>query len=199
MKPVLGLAALLAGALIGLLWWLRAGPQNAPAPSHLPSPSITETVPDRPAPRQDSPTAEPTTDPRPTTYTIGDVIVRDHRTSGEPLTVAPDFTPPGGVQLEPAFAQQVTNVMADPVKQCLQAIPSSVRTTDTRINVTMTVAVKNASLTVTDVAAAVPGLDEVTNASTLGCLRAKMIGRNIDAAGQPDVPSYLISTFYTAQ
>jgi hypothetical protein len=208
MKPVIALSALLVVALIGLVLWLgrssepSSPPAQAAAPpkSSPPPPLANRNDPGAPIVRDVPAGAEPPPEAPPVnTYTVGNVIVREHRPGAEPLTKPPDFTPPEGIHLTAEFAQHVTNVMADPAKQCIPTLPAPMRSDTTRLNLTMTVAVKNGSLTVTGVEGGVTGLDDPAFAPTLGCLRGKMIGRSVDAAGQPDVPSYSISTYYTAK
>jgi hypothetical protein len=205
MKPVIALGALLVAALLGLVLWMGRSSEpmtpSPPAPPKLsPPPVANRHDPGAPIVHDVPPSDTPTTEAPPVqTYAVGNVIVREHRPDAEPLTQPPDFTPPEGIHLTADFAQHVTNVMADPARQCIPTLPAPLRSDATRLNLTMTVAVKNGSLTVTRVEGGVTGLDDPAFAPTLDCLRGKMIGRSVDAAGQPDVPSYSISTYYTAK
>lgn len=208
MKPVLGLAALLVAALIGLALWLAFGgkkDETASAPtasreqrehperftSSAPSPGA-----DAGAPGDARSGTWP--DGQPRTYAVGDVIVHDRRRDGGPM-VSPDrtFTPPEGRMISNEVAQRVTTAVEPAAQQCMQALPESSRNAQTKLGVTMTVQVKSGSLTVRDVAAQVAGLDESVMATTLDCLRKQMVGTAVDAAGQPDIPSYFVTTYYT--
>jgi hypothetical protein len=212
MKPVLGLAALLVAALIGLAVWLAIGGREertaAPTasreqrefPERFSPPSSTPDAPavDAGAPRDARSTSWP--DGRPRTYAVGDVIVHDRRRDGGPM-VSPDrtFTPPEGRMISSEVAQRVTTAVEPAAQRCMETLPESSRTAQTKLGVTMTVQVKSGSLTVSDVAAQVAGLDESVMAPTLECLRKQMAGTVVDAAGQPDIPSYFVTTYYTAR
>ncbi|MEZ4360226.1 MAG: hypothetical protein R3B48_08595 [Kofleriaceae bacterium] len=205
MKLVMALAAVLVVALVALALWLTASPDQPvsatppppperPTQVHAPSPSIVVRTEPTSQARTSSEPARPPMD----VYSVGGVTIHD-ATGGPPATRAPSTTPPEGVRLPPQLAQDVTTMVEPAARQCAQTIPETSRTPETKLHVTMTVAVKNGSLTVNDVAAKVNGLDEPAMMATVKCLRERMIGTNVDAAGQPDVPSYLISTYYLAK
>lgn len=212
MKPVLALAALLLAALIGLTLWLTIG-DEAPAPSPAATkPQVVEAKPSAPSAEPDSSTpseqrkqeldqiagTSSSTDPRAParTYQVGNATVHDRRPEGGPPREKADFTPPEGIHLTSEFAQQVTTEMKPAAKQCMQSLPADARDEKTKLNVTMTVRVKNGSLTVSDVAASVAGVEDSVLAPTLECLRQQMVGSSMAAAGQPDVEAYPITTYY---
>lgn len=213
MKPVLALAALLVAALIGLAVWLGIGDEpSQPAPSasrerrehperFTDSSTGSSSSSSGPAGSSDGPdAARPRDGGQPRTYAVGDVIVHDRRRDGGPM-VSPDrdFTPPEGRFISSEVAQRVTATVKPAAQQCMKTLPESSRGDQTKLNVTMTVKVKNGSLSVSDVAGTVAGLEDSAMAPTVECLRQQMIGTTIDAAGQPDIPSYLVTTYYTAQ
>ena len=214
MKRLIVLSALLACALAGLaLWlWLRArSPDDITTGAPVPGVATAPTAPTAPS----APTAPPTLSipaggatgsggtadvatrrPPPRVYAVGDVIIRDHRGPDAPaITEEPVLTPPIGKFLQVATAQRVVTALEGPAKKCLQALPSGPQS----LSVTMTVEVKNSSLTVKGVAGAAPGVPDSVVEPTLACLRERMIGARIDAAGEGDVPSYPITTVYSAQ
>ncbi len=210
MKPVLALAALLLVALVGLVVWITKGHKAAaiePAPVVAPKPpETTESSPvasvepdaDRKRELDQIAGSSAATDPRkaPSTYAVGDAIVHDRRGDGGAPRVS-QVRPPTGVGLSAAVAGQVTDVMKPAAKQCISSLPQDSRNEKTKLNVTMTVKVKNGSLTVSDVAARVDGLDETALAPALACLRQQMVGSTVAAAGEPDVDAYPITTYYT--
>lgn len=215
MKPVLGLAALLVAALIGLALWLAFGGKDEPDAATTAARESRESrerreFPERFSGSSSSADAGPPRDAgvrsatwpdgQPRTYAVGDVIVHDRRRDGGAM-VSPDrtFTPPEGRTISNEVAQRVTAAVRPAAQQCMQTLPESSRNEQTKLGVTMTVQVKNGSLTVSDVAAQVAGIDETVMAPTLDCLRKQMVGTAVDAAGQPDLPSYFVSTYYTAQ
>jgi hypothetical protein len=207
MKLVVASGALLVVALIGLALMLTASPADPPsAPVAPPAQRAAAPPPPAPAPQVEtvSPSARPATQPADSkpvadVYRVDGVIVHDYTGRGERRSKPPDFTPPEGARLPPQLANDVTTAVEPAAQACLSELPAASRTEATRLSVTMTVAVKNGSLTVRDVAAKVRDLDESVLAKTLDCLRGRMIGTSVDASGQADVPSYLISTSYFAK
>jgi hypothetical protein len=209
MKPVLALAALLLAALIGLTLWLTIG-DEAPAPSPSLAAVIDAQQPPSAEPISSTPSEQrkqeldqiagtsPSTDPRAParTYEVGNATVHDRRPEGGAPRTKADFTPPEGIHLTVEFAQQVTTEMKPAAKQCMESLPAEARDEKTKLNVTMTVTVKNGSLTVGDVAAKVAGVEDSVLAPTLACLRQQMVGSSMAAAGQPDVEAYPITTYY---
>jgi cytoskeletal protein RodZ len=209
MKPVLALAALLLAALIGLTLWLTIGTKEPISTTPIdakPAPATDTGEPTSVQPSTErkreldqiagsSATADPRTAPR--TYVVGDAIVHDRRADGGPLRTKADFTPPEGIHLTAEFASQVTTDLQPAAKQCMQTLPEAARSEKTKLNVTMTVRVKNGSLTVSEVAAKVAGVEDSVLAPTLACLRQQMVGSSLAAAGQPDVDAYPITTYYT--
>lgn len=211
MKPVLALAALLLVALIGLVVWIT----KSDSPREAAPPPVTAAKPPEPTPSSPVSSVEPSedrkreldqiagssaaTDPRkaPSTYAVGDAIVHDRRGDGGGPPRTSPVRAPTGIGLSAQFAGQVTDVMKPAAKQCISSLPEDSRNEKTKLNVTMTVRVKNGSLTVSDVAAKVDGLDETALAPALACLRQQMVGSTVAAAGEPDVDAYPITTYYT--
>ncbi len=205
MKPVLALAALLVAALIGLAVWMGRGGSEPSEPAVDPAQRERriaglehEQARERELAEPSGSATTPAAPERVREYRVGDVMVRDRRKDGgPPVTEEPSFVPPEGIHLTREYASRVTTLMQPAAKKCLQALPADSSGDKTKVDVTMTVAVKNGSLTVSDVAAKSPALEESVMAQTLGCLRQQMVGSTLDAAGQPDIPSYSITTYYT--
>lgn len=212
MKLVIALAALLVAALITLVIWMRAGGeepsarvtgtprQPAAQPSSEKSPSsrpAAETDGDKPPAgkgagrRSDGPV-----------YKAGDVTIHDRRPAGSPpLDPTREFTPVEGRRITREYARTVVDRMEPAAKQCLaSSLPAEARAASgekTKLLTEMTVEVKNGSLTVSNVGAKVAGLEDSVVAPTVECLRQQMVGTKLDAAGQPDVASYSITTYYS--
>jgi hypothetical protein len=193
----------LFAAMLGLMFWLGidSSPELTPPAQQVSSlPAATSNAPPSvPRPLDSAATGAVARRPTIPTYKVGNVTIHDSRVGAARITEPPDFARRAPVHLSPDVAQQVTTIMEAPARDCSQSLPAPARADRAKLNVTMTVSVKNGSLTVTDVAAAVQGLDPAVLQPTLTCLRTRMIGNIVDAAGQPDVPSYLISTYYSAQ
>lgn len=202
MKRVLVLSAVLAAALGGLVLWLAQGstePTVSPAspPPLAPASEKPASVAPPPAlPSTSTTQPDGSTASRPRVYAVGDVIIRDHRgPDAPPITEAPEIKPPIGKFLQVVTAQRVAAEMETPAKKCIQALPSGPQ----KLSVTMTVEVKNSSITVTGVTGTAPGVADPVVEPTLACMRERMIGARIDAAGEDDVRSYPITTVYSAQ
>jgi hypothetical protein len=206
MKLVIALAALLVAALIGLAIWLGVL-RDEPSPA-------AETIAVRPSARAPSPT-EPAGEPpapalpsadevqpppiRETIQRADGVTIHSRRPAGSiPRDPERQFTAAEGIHLTREYATKVTALMQPAAKQCLAtSLPEESRSDKTRLHVKMTVKVKNGSLTVSDVAGQVPGLEDSVVAPTLACLREQMVGNVLDATGQPDLASYSITTYYS--
>jgi hypothetical protein len=206
MKLVIALAALLVAALIGLALWLgvlqdEPSPAAPPAVVHTPSRPASSSEPAGevavPAVPADDEVEPP---PMQSTITRADnVTIHSRRPAGDlPRDPNRQYTPAEGIHLTREYATKVTALMQPAAKQCLaSSLPQESRGDETKLHVTMTVKVKNGSLTVSDVAGRVPGLEDSVVAPTLACLREQMVGNVLDATGQPDLASYSITTYYS--
>lgn len=202
MKRVFVPIALLAAALTGLVWWIsRDAPSLSPtttpaSPAPAPEPRPTEAPPpvlvtSTPRPADRAPRAE-----RPQAYAVGDVIVRDHRgPDAAPLTGPIEVKPPIGHLLRNETALRTVNELRGRAQSCLRDHPTGPQ----QLSVTMTVEVKNSSLTVTGVEGATSGAALPVAEPTMACLRSQMIGARVDAAGEEDVGSYPITTVYSSR
>lgn len=211
MKLVIALATLLVAALIALVLWMRAGGKEPSAPDarapRQPSaqPSSQSTPSSRPAAETDGdePPAGKSTGRRDgPVYKAGDVTIHDRRPAGSPpLDPTREFTPVEGKRITREYARTVVDRMEPAAKQCLaSSLPTEARPANgekTKLLTEMTVEVKNGSLTVSNVGAKVAGLEDSVIAPTVECLRQQMVGTKLDAAGQPDVASYSITTYYS--
>lgn len=196
--------AILAAALAGLVWWISRDAQQVtpvvapskPAPPATPSPAQPPVAPpvlvtSTPRPVERAPSGD-----RPQVYAVGDVIVRDHRgPDAKPLTGPIEVKPPIGHLLRSETALRTVNELKGRAQSCLSAHPAGPQ----QLSVTMTVEVKNNSLTVTGVEAATAGVALPVVEPTLACLRSQMIGARIDAPGEDDVGSYPITTVYSSR
>lgn len=202
MKRVFVPLAILATALAGLVWWISRDTE----------PATPVSTPDRPPPAaeqrpaQDPPPVLVTSTPkpmerapsgdRPQVYAVGDVIVRDHRGPGAPPLTGPiEVKPPIGHLLRNETALRTVNELRGRAQSCLRDHPTGPQ----QVSLTMTVEVKNSSLTVTGIDGAAAGAALPVAEPTMACLRAQMIGARIDAAGEADVGSYPITTMYSSR
>lgn len=192
----------LAVALAGLVWWIsrdaepatpaalpeRPSPPAEPRPPQPPPPVLVTSA---PKPPERAPGGE-----RPQVYAVGDVIVRDHRGPGAPPLTGPiEVKPPIGHLLRSETAVRTVNELRGRAQACLRDHPTGPQ----QLSVTMTVEVKNSSLTVTGVDGAAEGAALPVSEPAMACLRAQMIGARIDAAGEADVGSYPITTMYSSR
>lgn len=205
MKRVLVLSAVLAAAAIGLVWWLSQSSTDEPSPRGAERPRQAPTTQPRTGGGDPEASAggatETSTTPsapldggvsRPRVYAVGDVIVRDHRGPDAPPLTEIEVKPPGGHLIKGETAQRVVEVLEPPARECLGGGGPK------QLSVTMTVEVKNSFATVSGVTGAGPGIEDSVVEQTLQCMRARMIGKRIDASGETDVPSYPITTVYSA-
>ncbi len=211
MKLVIALAALLVAALIALVLWLQLGGKepNATVASAPRRPAAQPSSESTPSSR---PAAETNGDKAPAdkgtgrrdgpVYKAGDVTIHDRRPAGSPpLDPTREFTPVEGRRITREYGRTVVDRMEPVAKQCLaSSLPAEARAPSgekTKLLTEMTVEVKNGSLTVSNVSAKVAGLEDSVVAPTVECLRRQMVGTKLDAAGQPDVASYSITTYYS--
>ncbi len=206
MVPVMIMGAFVLAGAIGL--YIILGRDEAPsAPEPTPI-AVTEAPPPATAPR---PGSQPTVTPSlpsetPRTpgdevkeYAVGDTRVRDHRSGDrKPIDVPPSVHPPDGRKIQSNLTHEIGQRIKVMVKDCAQTLAAGARSSASRLEGQVVIAIKAKQVTVTkavvqlrEVAGDEPAIETVKK-----CIEEKALTIT-QTAEENDVDAYDINLSYS--
>jgi hypothetical protein len=207
-RVLLAIGAAAVAAMIVVLWLALRTDSGASASTQK-SGANEPATPGSSAPdRSARPTVTPSVEPRgsgqagtgtdePTTYAVGDVEVRDHRTGNHaPIDLPPNVHPADTHRISSKIVNDLSLQIQAVMKQCAVEIPPEARGDKPRLEGTIFIAIKGEQAKITDAAMQLRNVVGASVEPTKQCIMQKSVGITATATGEPETEKYTISVSF---
>jgi hypothetical protein len=204
-RVLLAIGAAAVVAMVVVLWLLLRSDSGASANTQ--KTGANEAPPNNTASR---PTVTPSIEPRgsaqagtgngidePSTYAVGDVEVRDHRTGNHaPIDLPPNVHTPDTHRISSKIVNDLSLQIQAVLKQCAVEIPPEARGEKPRLEGTIYIAIKGEQAKITDAAVQLRNVVGASVEPTKQCIQQKSVGITAAATGEPETEKYTISVSF---